>query len=228
MYIREVIIFLLVIISKRVLSEDRIKIGVVDTGIILSEETKSWLCKDKWDYDFTGYGISDVHGHGTNVSGLITKGLSPKEYCLVIYKFYHNQDKFKESIKSLYALWKQLKVTKDLKYVNMSFDGEEFTQHEYNAIYNLLSSGTKVTVASGNSSRNLDVKCDVFPVCYNFKTNFYTVGAIDGTYGNVGKVVKHYEFGTNQTGFGITLTGTSQATANFLNRLIKLDRSRKL
>jgi hypothetical protein len=224
MYIREVLIFLLVILAKRTLSETRIKIGIADTGIIVNEETKPWLCKDKWDYDYTGYGIKDVHGHGTNVAGLVVNGLSYNEYCIVVYKFYHTKETYKESIKSLYSMWTHLQTVTGISYMNMSFDGKEFISLEYKAIKGLLDKGGKVTVAAGNNSKSLDKKCDMFPVCYKFKGHFYRVGAIDGTYGNVGKILNAYELGTNQTGFGITLTGTSQATANFLNRLIKRDK----
>jgi len=186
-FFKEFIVLLLCAVTIQCLSsENRIKIAIVDTGIKLTDETKPWLCADN-QYDFTSKGLQDVHGHGTNVAGLIVKGLDVSKYCLVIMKYWHDDKEANLATQaSILNAWKELETLK-VSYVNMSLVGELFSQDEYNAIKALISKGTKVVVSSGNNQMNLDCSCFAFPACYNFDKNFYVVGAIDGTYGNVGK-----------------------------------------
>ena len=67
-----------------------ITIAVIDTGLrkdIVEQGYSKGICKIGHK-DFTGTGINDDHGHGTNISGLIHKYAKGLKYCQVIIKFW--------------------------------------------------------------------------------------------------------------------------------------------
>lgn len=221
-FIKEFIVLILAAATIQCLSDTRIKIAVMDTGITFTKENSKYFCTTG-HFDATGTGLRDNEGHGTNVSGLISKGIDPKTHCIIMIKFYNTATlTSKYSIdKTLLDSWEHL-VDVHSSYVNLSLSGMSFDQDEYNTINLLLSRGTRIIVASGNDHINFNIiGCIVYPACYNFKKNFYVVGARDVSVGNIGGPVKYFAKGYEQTAWGITKTGTSQSTANFTSNLIR-------
>lgn len=217
-FIREFLILLLVAITIPVLSsEKRQVVAVIDTGIPANNIGKDFLCKDL-QIDLTGQGIQDSNGHGTNILGIMAKGINPKTQCLAMIKWYHNQNSRIITLASA----AQEALTLNPVLVNMSISGYNFDADEFRAIRNLLEHSIPIVVAAGNDHSNLSNNCYVFPACYHFKTKlFHVVGAPDVYQGNYGNPITDISYGRDQCGFGVCLTGTSQATANVSARLLK-------
>ena len=190
---------------------------IVDTGIRFTKEIKKYLCKE--NYDATGYGIEDKHGHGTHIASIIAKNVNPKKQCLYIIKFYH-----KDSSQNLdyTAAISHAILLKNVKYVNLSLGARYPSTIEKLSIGFLLEKNIHVSVAAGNDRLDLDAKCDVFPACYDFKSKyFHVVGSPTGPYSNIGKVVTDWIDGTKVKTWAGTMSGTSQSTAKKTAELIK-------
>lgn len=221
MFLREALTILLVLFSVVALGETRKKVAIVDSGISDHAYFKKYLCRSGHK-DFTGTNILDAQGHGTNVAGLIVKKLNPVTHCLVIIKFFHT---YKHPMGSLVGVDNTLAIARYLAYIkphyiNMSLEGSIFMTEEYNILYSLLERGTKIVVAAGNRAANLDEGCYSYPACYFFHTkNFYVVGA-NNSNSNTNGPVNRIRPGVNQCARGICLSGTSQATANFMADLV--------
>jgi len=221
---------LLVILAEY--SEARVPIAVIDTGIRKTASIKPYLCKN--EVDLLGYGIHDVHGHGTNVAHILARYISPKTHCLLIIKWYHNAEVEQSMATSVAGILKQgriaVKALKAVeryraKYVNMSSAGTLSHWKERYLMLDLLRNGVVFAVAAGNEGLDLSVSCDSFPACYNFSSpNFYVIGGSHLgrklTRFNHGGPVDTYEQAINVRAGGITLSGTSQATPIFLGKYI--------
>jgi len=202
----------LVLFAVSVFAEDRKIVAIVDTGY--SPIYEKYLCQGYPLIDVTGTGPYDHHGHGTNVAGLILKGLNPKKHCLVFIKLY---DPSAVDLKLMYV---EELVNIKPDYVNMSFEGNGYSVKEYRGLKYLADRGTKLIVAAGNEAIDLGKSCRIYPACHNIINNFYVVGTTD-YYSNYGGPVKYKAQGTNQCAGGPCLTGTSQATANFTANLLR-------
>lgn len=197
----------------------QIRVVVLDTGIKSSVIDIPYCEDGKLNRDFTGKGLNDTHGHGTNVSGLIHKKIkNAHRYCQIIVKWYERNDRFND----VYYI-KALDYIKTLKYnvLNVSLGGYDTSETilkklEGQFIKNELDRNVKIIAAAGNQSKNLDEGCHHYPSCHDSRV--YVVGAKDegvvAYYSNYGKNVDEYNKGTNQEAYGIVQTGTSQATAN--------------
>ncbi len=213
-------------------TDARIRIAVVDTGIRKTEKIKPYLCKD--EMDLTGYGIYDDNGHGHNVAHIIASYIDKKKYCLYIIKWYHNQQaeilaQSGNRIKHFTDI--AIKVTEAIrqskaKYVNMSLNGGFSYWKEKLEIHRLLDDGVTFAVAAGNEEQDLSKNCNAFPACYGYKhEHFYVVGGtikgvIDKTL-NYNGPVDVYEESYRVYGGGRVHSGTSQATAIFMGKLIQ-------
>ncbi len=113
----------------------------------------------------------------------------------------------------------------------MSLEGNTFKFLDYRFLQILLNNGTNVAVAAGNSNKNLNEKCNVFPACLNLNSNnFRVVGSntanvyvVNNTvtyskYSNYGTVVTALEDGTDKG--TPQMSGTSQATAIYTSKWI--------
>jgi hypothetical protein len=201
-------------------SESRIKIGIIDSGISYEQSKSKILCengrKTFIDND-SGY---DNHGHGTNIFGLVSKKLNPKKYCIISYKYF--------DIVALNTQHPYLKAIleadhDEVKYLNESLVGYELEVIEYSILRSMLIEDTVIAVAAGNDSKELKLNnCNAYPACYKTRINdknFHVVGAYDVKESNYGPIVTDLESGLRQG--NPTMTGTSQATAVFLNKLIR-------
>lgn len=191
-----------------------IRVAVVDTGFNTAYMNNIKFCNNI-TYDITGEGITDVNGHGTNIAGLIAKNNEKIDYCLIIIKFMH-----KSSLLNTGYYFKALETVLELKpdIVNLSLGGPGFYRFEEQAIKKLLNSNIHVVAAAGNESMNLNIKCNFYPACLDRRIN--VIGNKSPS-SNYGRTVDEIIDGNNQTALGIKLSGTSQSTAIFTQRLIR-------
>lgn len=202
--------------------ESRIKVGMIDTGVSLSQATSDYLCKDglKTAIDYDSW--LDDNGHGTNVFGLIAKYINPKTHCIISYRYLGEGVTSSQSLDNLISSIYQAR--KDgVKYLNMSLSGLDSSSQEAKQIIKATEEGMTIIVASGNDKLNLNLSCSAFPACYkklykNLQGKLIVVGAYNVRAGNKGKVVDYYDNGYR---VGKPLrTGTSQATAIITGKII--------
>lgn len=191
-----------------------IRVAVIDTGFSTVYNDKVKFCEDSI-YDFTGYGIKDVVGHGTNIAGLIVENNEKIDYCLIILKFMHQS-----SALNIGFYFKALEKVVELKpdIVNLSLGGPGFYRFEAQSIKTLLDNGIQVVAAAGNEGINLNIKCFFYPACLD--SRIHVIGNKSAT-SNYGRVVDEIIDGNNKTALGFTASGSSQSTAIFTQRLIR-------
>lgn len=197
-----IIVFLMLMIST-ICQARQIRVGVIDTGLDITDPRfASILCKEP-QRDFTGDGIRDTEGHGTHVVGLIKKYAQDSDYCIIIYKY---RSKRHNGVYDAYiAAVKQVMVD-HLDIVNISSEGYEPLIDEVNMIKNNPNTLFIVSAGNDNQELNYNKKCQVFPACIPFN-NVIPVGNIleDGitldSDSNYGDVVK-----ARQAGDGVCST----------------------
>lgn len=193
------------------LSDNQIKVAVLDTGYYLNSNTLK-LCPSGHK-DFTGTGLEDIIGHGQNVSHIISDQLSNNKACLIIIKWTNNTQGFDDyTLESL----RYAKTIKDLKVLNFSGGGYGKRNEECKLVKELQDNGVRVVMAAGNNNHDLSDNCNYFPACCN--NNVIVVGNLneDGSrqeISNYGTPVKYWEKGVKVRAGGVVQTGTSQAAA---------------
>lgn len=200
-----------------------IRIAILDTGYY-TEDTKSFKSCDNFKYDknFTSdKNMFDFSGHGQNILHLVTKDLNDVDYCIIIVKTLTTQP---TPLTGYIGAWIYAK-TLNVDIINASFAGEGKNETETKIVKQILNSGTKIVVAAGNRKRDLDLQCNTYPVCADNRIisvgNLNSDGKTKNKSTNYGSYVKVWEVGTNVEAGGLTLSGTSQATAITTNKLIK-------
>ena len=213
---------LFLILSFSVYSETRQKIVVIDTGIKMFQSLSPYMCKN----GRLGSNSSwlDKHGHGSNVIGLIGDKIDPIKTCIVSIKLDLGQSLTPE--KDIATVMEMTEKLNPIA-VNISMSGVIHYESEKQSFIRLINKGTKIIVAAGNESLNLDRGCLIYPACYlkdiksdrasSSVSNFFVVGAKDTGSSNTGSVVTVTAVGKKQ-GYPV-MTGTSQATANFTGKL---------
>ncbi|NJO48279.1 MAG: S8 family serine peptidase [Leptolyngbyaceae cyanobacterium RM2_2_4] len=208
-------------------------VAVIDTGFTVSQSTAgAKLCK-YGHKDFTSLNEStstdktvtpvpvDNHGHGTNIAGVIQKFAGNANFCIVVLKYYdpkvvgNNLDQTVKAIR--YAT--QIGV----KYINYSGGGIEHSEAERAAVKSFLDKGGIFIAAAGNERSDLS-KLAYYPAMDDARVT--VVGSVEPNgevagYSNYGKQVTRWEYGTNQVGFGMSMSGTSQAAAVATGKIIK-------
>lgn len=215
-----------------------IKIAIIDTGMGFSDKGADAKLCQYGHKDFTDEQVfSDIYktkisvpkdtlGHGTNITGIIDyfAKKSGLDYCLVIIKFYSKEkgDSYngRTSEKAI-----QYAVNLNVDIINLSGGGTSSSIIEKRAIESFLNNGGTFVSAAGNNKTNLDLKGESFyPAMYDSRIvsvgNINRDGSINSS-SNFGEKVKRWEIGENVSVYGITLTGTSQATAVATGKLIK-------
>jgi subtilisin family serine protease len=202
-----------------------IKVAVIDTGI---DNYVGKICNNG-NIDFSDQGAHDSNGHGTHIAGLIIKNAGNSKFCLYNLKYYDPHMVNGASSKAMIsALRKAIDLKVDI--INISGGGLDPISEEKELIIQALNNGIKVVVAAGNEKTNLDKDCNYFPACYD--SRLYVVGNLNklkvkNESSNYGSIVKNWEIGTDvvsslPNGKTGQLTGTSQATAIFTGKMIKL------
>lgn len=206
----------------------RIIVAVIDSGIdfdILLNNPYSSLC-ESGHVDFTGSGILDSMGHGTNVSGLIHKEADGANYCQVIIKALYEKG---NSNRTRFTINRALKHVASLKpdIINMSYGGIGKNLIEYNTIKELLDNGTIIVAAAGNNGKYLTENCyENKDYCVNYYPALYDPRIIvvgnEHKRSNFGPNVSLIVNGVNKKGdYGESMSGTSQSTAIVTGRIIK-------
>lgn len=205
-----------------------IKVAVVDTGLDLTDPRFfEHLCPNGHK-DFTGLGLKDMDGHGTHVAGLIQKYAGDANYCMIIYKYYFDEQTGQVNLRNeILAFEAAAKAKVDL--VNMSGGGPEFNEREYL----FIAENPQITfvVSAGNENENLDIPGYYYYPASYWLPNEIVVGSIqkDGSkapLSNFSKKIVAKEVGTNvisylpndRTG---EMSGTSMATAIHTGKMIR-------
>jgi subtilisin family serine protease len=203
-----------------------ITVAVIDTGInsnILKQGHSKGVCK-MGHKDFTGTGLADAHGHGTNISGLIHKYAKGKKYCQVILKFYDPRAVGRQNLSRMIAAIRYA-VNIKVDFINISGGGVEFSELEKEEIIRALDSDIKIVSAAGNEKCNLDVACKYYPAMYDPRIVVVGNGKAKQSRhpsSNWGTIVDFWIDGTNKKGeYGSAMTGTSQSTAIKTGELVR-------
>lgn len=228
--------------AKRV-CEKPIVVAVIDTGFKYSEVTRgAKLCKfGHKNFSVNGeFGIVpnvptpvpfDNHGHGTNVAGLIQKYAGDAEFCIVVVKYYdpfgNRDNKDNTLLNSIQSI--EYATNIGANYINYSGGGPDQSPRERRAVKKFLDRGGRFIAAAGNEKVDLAEK-KFYPAMYDKR--IVVVGSEEENgdvswYSDFGKSVTRWEKGTTATAFGITLTGTSQATAIATGKIIKEQKCEK-
>jgi subtilisin family serine protease len=147
-------------------------VAVIDTGFDFdstwkdSPISKPRLCKYGHS-DFTGMGLKDAHGHGTHIAGLIGKYAGKSNYCLVIMKYYHleQKEKIDHMQGSLLAFQKAINIKVDI--INFSGGGVEKSEWECKLMKQALNMGIVVVTAAGNERSDINEKPYYPAMCDN-------------------------------------------------------------
>lgn len=193
-----------------------VRVAIVDTGYHASSGLK--LCPNGL-IDLTNTDMTDEHGHGVNINEIIATRLKDYNYCAYVFKVYSQRNPVHRKYVDAFRIMQKMKID----YVNFSSSGRGVDLEEAALVEALLIKGVVFVGAAGNDSRNLDNHCDVYPACYN---GVISVGNLNDKNtvhytSNYGKVIKAWEKGVAVSAGGLTLTGTSQATAIHTAHLIK-------
>jgi hypothetical protein len=209
-------------------------VAVIDTGFTFSPHTVgAKLCRFGHK-DFTTFGQTikpsgfndpvpvDNHGHGTNVAGVIQANAGDAEFCIVIIKYYDPKaianDNLKNTVKAIkYA------TNIGVKYINYSGGGTDMSVEERDAVKAFLDKGGQFIAAAGNEKADLSIQ-PYYPAMDDKRIVVVGSKEKDGSvsrYSNHGKQVTQWEYGSGVVGFGILMSGTSQAAAIATGKIIK-------
>lgn len=203
--------------------QDKSKNGIDDDKNGFIDDVHGWnFVKNKHD-------LTDNHGHGTHITGIIAAeadnkkgivGIAP-EVSIMTLKYFDplspGSDNLKNTIKSIHYA-----VQMGAHIINYSGGGLEYSQDEFDAVNEARKKGILFVAASGNERSNSD-KIPYYPADYNLD-NIISVTAFNPSI----EVLSSSNWGTesvhiaapgqnvistlpgNSYGF---MTGTSQATA---------------
>ncbi|MEK2690764.1 S8 family peptidase [Bdellovibrio sp. GT3] len=219
-----------------------IVIAIIDTGVDINHpliKDNLWLNpKEKingQDNDGNGYAgdlhgwnfvsensdLSDQHGHGTHIAGIIRQRTLSKRVKFMVLKYYDPEQSGRVNlVNTVRAIRYAIKMKADI--INYSGGGDTRSALEEQAIREAQEKGILFVAAAGNDGRNTD-KMGYYPAGYNLR-NIISVAALDtnrhlidsSNYGS--KSVDIAAPGKNVYSslpggqFGV-MTGTSQATA---------------
>jgi hypothetical protein len=204
-----------------------LKIAILDSGLQSGYINSLPLCPSGHkSFISSAWDVDDGKGHGTNIALTIQKyiGKAP-DYCLLIIKVVSVNTRETNVLPEAIDYAREQRAS----IINISLSGVDSIDEEQMAIQRALNRNMVVFVAAGNDSQNLDKNCNIYPACYQFKTNQKGFGVI-GNYrtpgvrhftSNYGSVVNMWEIGTDIKTFDITMTGTSQATAVATGKLVR-------
>lgn len=215
-----------------------VRIAVIDTGLSFSYHTKvAKLCNTGHrDFSITKLSTNlfktkdlvpkDLHGHGTNVVGIIEARMkeSKTDYCLIIVKYWDANMTHEQTMWASAQAFAHINFLKP-DIVNYSAGGVSFEQNEYKLVRRYLDSGGILVAAAGNNGQNLDLDGNTYyPAMYDKR--IVVVGNItnQGLYApssNFGKRITRWEFGQNINAYGVTMTGTSQSTAQATGKIAR-------
>lgn len=205
----------------------QIKVAIIDTGLDLNDPRfKEHLCVTGHKNFVSGQGMTDIHGHGTHIAGIIEQYAKNANYCLLIYKYWSDYASGDKNLDMEILSIKEA-IRNGANMINISAGGSNFSTEEYDIINQ--NRNTTFVVAAGNDSLDLDVLGNNFYPASYWLPNEKVVENVDQN----GKISKSSNYSSrafqelgenvfsylpeNKTG---TLTGTSQSTAIYTGKLV--------
>lgn len=215
-------------------------VAVIDTGVDANHpdlKENIWEKREGnqriygWDFVSNRPNPSDVHGHGTHVSGIIgavanpsagVSGVAQKVSILPIRYYSESNSGAVNLANTVKAL--RYAVDQGAAIINYSGGGPEFSEEEYLAMKYAEAKGVLVVAAAGNERQNIDREENYYyPAAYRLK-NVISVASTDIhnallPSSNWGKTKVDIAapgekiFSTMPRGRYGNMTGTSQATA---------------
>lgn len=172
-----------------------------------------------WNFDQNNSLITDFHGHGTHISGLIAQ--KSKSAKIMVLKYFNPQSSPEKNLEStIKAIEYATKMGAQV--INYSAGGPGYNQREFDVIKNAADKNILFIAAAGNDSKNTDVK-KYYPANYNLK-NIISVMSVNSnqqasTFSNFGSesvdiAAIGEELLSSTPGKHVkVMSGTSQATA---------------
>lgn len=209
--------------GKDIFGRDKSNNGVDDDGNGFADDIHGW------NFVNNSNDVSDSHGHGTHIAGIIqkeyrkhtTSSTSPPLARLMVLKYYNPDAEDSENVlNTVKAIEYANKMNANI--INYSGGGGSAFAKEYKAIEKSMQKNILFVAAAGNNNSNTDSK-KYYPANYQLK-NIISVAATD----NDGELVSFSNYGqksidiaapgkmiystlpNNNYGF---MSGTSQATA---------------
>jgi subtilisin family serine protease len=216
-------------------NEGPVIIAVLDTGFgYHNKGHEAALCKyGHKDFTIEKYFLNsydtvhpipmDTNGHGTNVIGVIEQELleSNISYCIVVLKTFSALQSGDQNVLSSIRAFDYVNAIKP-HIVNYSGGGYNSDVAEMYAVKSYLDKGGVLVAAAGNDSENLEQRPH-YPGQYDKRVVLVGNLEQDGKKAkssNYGKSVSRWEIGTELTGYGVTSSGTSQATARATGKIV--------
>lgn len=172
-----------------------------------------------WDFVRSSAVLSDRHGHGTHIAGIVHQ-LAPQAQLMVL-RYYDSQATAEQTIRWTVAAIKYA-TEMNAKIINYSGGGPTSTDEELEALREARDSGVLVVAAAGNDGANSD-RYRYFPADYDLE-NILSVTA----HNQSGDLLRTSNFGRTTVDLSAPgekirsslpggnygeMTGTSQATA---------------
>ncbi len=216
-----------------------ITVAVVDTGFDMNSQWKSVprlniaqpkICKmGHWNFVGDNEDVTDNHGHGTHIAGVIAKGNENVDYCMVIMKYYDPKAPGTNNLNNTVKAFRRA-VNIKVDVINYSGGGTELSKEECSILKKALDKGIEVVAAAGNEKSDLDshpyypALCDsrirvvenidkdgnVHSLSNYSKTKYRTYAAVGV---NVISTLPHNSYGY--------MTGTSQSTAVVTSSIVR-------
>ncbi|UXR63901.1 S8 family serine peptidase [Bdellovibrio bacteriovorus] len=174
-----------------------------------------------WNFVSNNHDLSDHHGHGTHVAGIIQQQAGSSRVKFMILKYYDPSISASDNLlNTVKAIRYATRMKADI--INYSGGGDERSPMEEAAIREAQDQGILFVAAAGNEGRNTDV-VGYYPAGYKL-TNIISVAAMDSQK----RLLASSNFGTRSVDIAAPgknifsalpdgkygyMSGTSQATA---------------
>lgn len=206
--------------------ELRRPVAVLDTGVNRYMAKQPYMCEDGVT-NTVGYTEYDLHGHGSNIIGIIAKNMDYEHYCILSIKvFHHYSRKGHQFVKFDIVNGLKIALNRGAKFINMSLYGPESDQYEKALMIKAIQKGARITIAAGNKNRNLDTYCDSYPACYRLK-GVHVVGNGKSYHNRNNEsnystsLITDWRDGKDISAGGTTLSGTSQSAAVLMAEFVR-------
>lgn len=214
-----------------------IKVAVIDTGFDMNSKwpdapkmglSVPKICKEGHN-GFKTKSVEDKNGHGTHVAGLIAKFAEDSDYCLVILKYYTENNFILNQENSNSAIKEATRQKVDV--INYSGGGKGRDDEECELVKKALDKGIVFIAAAGNNGLDLEKK-EFYPALCDKRVVIVENVNSNGSLQNNSNYFKGTDrIVMRELGGGVmsifpnnsfrSLSGTSQATAIVTGKFVK-------